>query len=112
VRQRCGAKVVCRYEQDDFTRRVGKLVVDYRLEGRSFEEIYWTLLRAGERNRKGKEWTPSTLRRMFAAEARLMQQEPGGGIITYVHPVDPREGSRRREHTPPAGHHLEGRSGD
>src|SRR5207248_2004845 len=78
VRHRCGGKVVCRYEQDEHTRRIGKLVVEYRLAGRTFEEIYWALLRAGERNRKGKEWTVGTLRRMFAAEVRLMQQEAGG----------------------------------
>ena len=81
VRRWNGSKTVCKYAPDENARRIGKLVVEYRLAGQSFEEIYWGLLRAGERNRKGKEWTVGTLRRMFVAEVRLMQQEPGGAGV-------------------------------
>jgi DNA invertase Pin-like site-specific DNA recombinase len=70
-----------RYAPDPFTRRIGKWVVKWKLAGRSYYELYWELIRQGERNREGNCWSMMTLWRMFGAECRLLQREPGGPAL-------------------------------
>jgi hypothetical protein len=60
---------------DPAARWIGKHVVHSRLLGRTYEEIYWGLFKDGERRANGKEWALSTLRKMFLAECKLMQEE-------------------------------------
>jgi DNA invertase Pin-like site-specific DNA recombinase len=70
-----------RYVRDPFARRIGKFVVKWKLAGASFREIYWHLIRHGNRNRKGKEWSLMTLHSMFQSECRLLQRERGGASV-------------------------------
>jgi hypothetical protein len=70
-----------RYAPETFTRRIGKWVVKWRLGGKTWEEMYWGLIRQGERNRHGKEWSIGALRRMFSGECRLLQSEPRGPAL-------------------------------
>jgi DNA invertase Pin-like site-specific DNA recombinase len=66
------------FAPDPFTRRIGKYVVKWKLAGHSFRDIYFHLLRHRERNRKGKEWSLTTLHSMFHEEYQLLQQERSG----------------------------------
>jgi hypothetical protein len=61
-----------------FTRKVGKWVVKWKLMGKSWEQLYWSLFTQGCRNKKNKEWSIATLGRMFVRECRLMQESPAG----------------------------------
>jgi DNA invertase Pin-like site-specific DNA recombinase len=70
-----------RYVPDRFTRRIGKFVVKLRLAGYSFRDIYRHLVRHGERNRKGKEWSLTTLHSMFHSEYKLLLRERGGPSV-------------------------------
>jgi DNA invertase Pin-like site-specific DNA recombinase len=62
-----------RYALCPFTRRIGKWVVEWRLAGKTWDELYWGLIRQGVRNKKGREWSRSVLRRMIVNEFRLLQ---------------------------------------
>jgi hypothetical protein len=52
--------------------------VRLKFAGYSWTQLYWRLLRKGKRNRQGKEWTITTLQRMFDGERRLLEQTEVG----------------------------------
>jgi DNA invertase Pin-like site-specific DNA recombinase len=57
-------------------RRVGKLIVRWRMEdGHGWEAIYRCLLRRGERRKNGNEWSMGSILRAFDGERRLMLLE-------------------------------------
>jgi DNA invertase Pin-like site-specific DNA recombinase len=43
-----------RYAPDPFTRRIGQWVVRWRLAGKTWDELYWGLIRKGVRNKNGR----------------------------------------------------------
>jgi hypothetical protein len=50
-------------------------IVRRRLEGDSFEAIYFQLLYGGIRTRAGREWSLSRIMRAFRAELKLQAEE-------------------------------------
>jgi DNA invertase Pin-like site-specific DNA recombinase len=67
-----------RLAPDPFTRKVGRWVVRLKFAGYSWTQLYWPLFSKGRRKRQGKEWTITTLLRMFDGECRLLEQTEAG----------------------------------
>jgi hypothetical protein len=51
-------------------------IVEQRQGGWTWEQIYFALLRRGERTRAGHEWSVSRIRRAYAAEIQGKTREP------------------------------------
>jgi hypothetical protein len=73
--QNAGRRGFRRRVRDDYTREVGKRIVEWRLIGHTWEGIYFHLLRHGVWTRDGREWSIGAIRRAFVGECRLQIQE-------------------------------------
>jgi putative DNA-invertase from lambdoid prophage Rac len=60
---------------DPYTRALGKQVVQWRLEGRTLDEIWRHLLTNKIRTANGGEWSRTAIRRVFLGEMRLLGKE-------------------------------------
>jgi hypothetical protein len=72
-------------------------VVKWKLMGKSWEELYWSLIRQGCRNKKATEWSIGTLERMFKGECRLLQSEPRGSALLTRWQQEGKRGAAARE---------------
>jgi DNA invertase Pin-like site-specific DNA recombinase len=70
-----GQKGKKRLVPDPYTRALGKQVVQWRLEGRTLDEIWLHLLTNKIRTVKGGEWSRTAIRRVFIGEMRLLAKE-------------------------------------
>ncbi len=90
------------YVPCEFTRAVGKWVVKWRLMGKTYRQHYWSLIKQRCRNKKGREWSITTLERMFQGECALLHEEPGGAaLMKHWH----NEGLKRRGIDPTTNGH-------
>ena len=65
---------------DPDERRVMAWIVKHHMENYSWRDMYLTLLERGIKTRKGKEWSPSRIRRACVAEYLLRAQEEGAKL--------------------------------
>jgi hypothetical protein len=63
---------------DQYTREVGRLIVQWKLAGHSWESIYFHLIRHDVLTRDGREFSLGAIRRAFAGECRLQAEEEEG----------------------------------
>jgi DNA invertase Pin-like site-specific DNA recombinase len=70
-----------KYVPDPASREIGKWVVKWRFAGKTWETLYWHLIRMGTHRKNGKEWGITQLRNMFKGECRLLHREPGGSAL-------------------------------
>jgi DNA invertase Pin-like site-specific DNA recombinase len=59
----------------EYTRTIGRYIVQWRLAGHSWEAIYFNLLRQHVRTRDGREWSYGAIQRAFRGECRLQAEE-------------------------------------
>jgi DNA invertase Pin-like site-specific DNA recombinase len=70
-----GPKGNRRYVPDAKQRKIGKEILQRRLDGHTWEMIYFYLIERGERQRNGKEISLGTIRRWCIGEARIQALE-------------------------------------
>lgn len=70
-----GAKGKREFAEDPEQRKVGKLILQWRLQNYPWEAIYWALIRRGAKQRNGNEYSRSTIQNYAAGELRLMGLE-------------------------------------
>jgi len=83
-----GAKGHRRRVADEEERGIMKGIVGWRLQGMSFEEIYFSLL-GQAKTKEGKEWSLSRIYRAFQAELVLMAKEGASPRNSGESPAQP-----------------------
>jgi DNA invertase Pin-like site-specific DNA recombinase len=75
-----GVKGHRRRVPDEYERAVMRRIVEWRMQGADWDEIYFHLLKHKVKNR-GREWSLSRVKRAYLAELRLMAEEAGSGKL-------------------------------
>ncbi len=64
-----------RFVRDDYSRAIGRKIVEWKLAGHSWERIYYHLLEHDVTKRDGSEWSLGAIRRAYLGECRLLARE-------------------------------------
>jgi DNA invertase Pin-like site-specific DNA recombinase len=70
-----GKKGHKKFAPDEYTRSVGRLIVEWMRGGSTFEGIYYHMIRQGIRTLHNKEWSVGSIKRAYAGEILLQQKE-------------------------------------
>jgi DNA invertase Pin-like site-specific DNA recombinase len=82
-----GARGHRRRVPDPVERAQMKKIVEWRMQGNSWEGLYFHFLQNGIRRKGGREWSVSRIYRAFLAELKLMAEEAGPNARSGVSPA-------------------------